>query len=286
MTPRVALALAASLVACTPEAPPARRLVAPQPLALRAPDEVVVDVAANGEALVGRPLPVPENSDADRTLTVRWLSRTGARPWRLRDTPLIDARYVPRSAALLVLTTDHTLVRLDSPDAVPVTLDREVHGPLSLDATGRRVVYTRGDPPELEVVRAEIATGVSTPLAPGLAPAWCPALSPDGSEVLVVASPEGTPSFYRLREGAPPARWDLPSDTPLPTGPTAPVIFGDAVVYESDGALRTLGLDGTLRGSLAGVGLPVYVPGAPTLLTQDAQRRVTPAAPRDLEVTR
>jgi hypothetical protein len=280
------LAFVFSLVACTPEAPPPRRVIAPPPLSFRAADELVVDVAANGDALVGRPLPVPENSDADRTLTVRWLSRAGARPWRLRDAPVIDVRFVPRSAALLVLTTAHTLVRLDAPAAAPVVLDRDVHGPLSLDATGRRVVYTRGDPPALEVVRAEIATGVATALAPGLAPAWCPALSPDGSEVLVVASPEGTPSFYRLRDGAPPARWNLPSDTPLPTGPTAPVIFGDAVVYESDGALRTLGLDGTLRGSLAGVGLPVHVPGAPTLLTQDAQRRVTLAAPRDLEVTR
>ena len=286
MTPRVALALAAALVACTPEPLPARRVVAPQPLTLRAPEEVVVDVAANGDALVGRPLPLPENSDADRTLTVRWLTRAGSRPWRMRDTPVIEARYVPRSAALLVLTTDHTLVRLDAPEAAPVTLDREVHGPLSLDAAGRRVVYTRGDPPALEVVRAEVATGVTTPLAPGLAPSWCPALSPDGREVLVVASPEGTPSFYRLREGSPSARWNLPSDTPLPTGPTAPVIFGDAVVYESDGALRTLGLDGALRGSLAGVGLPVYVPGAPTLLTQDARHRLTLAAPRDLEVTR
>lgn len=56
---------------------------------------------------------------------------------------------------------------------------------MSLDAAGRRVVYTRGDPPELQVVRAEVATGEATPLAPSLVPAWCPALSPDGREVIV-----------------------------------------------------------------------------------------------------
>ncbi len=288
MHARAALALVA-LTACTPDPAPSRRVAPPAPLtplAQRAPDEVVVDVRADGDALVGRVLPVPPDSDADRALALRWLSRGGARAWRFDATPALEARFVPGSGAVLVLTTDHALVRLDAPGAAPVTLDRDAYGPLSLDAAGRRVAYTRGDPPALAVVRAEVATGAVTSLAPSLTPSWCPALSPDGEEVLMVASPEGTPAFYRLRDGAPPARWNLPPDTPLPTGPTAPVIFGDAVVYESDGALRTLGLDGVLRGSLRGVGLPVHVPGAATLLTHDARGNLTAAAPRDLEGVR
>jgi hypothetical protein len=184
---------------------------------------------------------------------------------------------------VLVLTTEHHLVRVDGPGSTVVTLDRAVHGPLSLDEAGHRVVYTRGEPPELEVVRAELATGALTVLAPGLSPSWCPALSADGREVLLVASPEGTPAFYRVREGEAPARWVLPSDTPLPTGPTAPVLFGDAVVYESDGALCTLGLNGARRGCLPGLGLPVRPPGAATLLAQDAHHGLRALRPGDLE---
>jgi len=277
------------LTACTSDrAPPARvSPVAPlAPLERRAPDEHVVDLRADGETLVGRTLPVPENSDADRSLALRWLTRDGVRSWRFDQVPILEARFVGSTGAVLVLTTTHSLVRLDAPKAEPVVLDREVYGPLSLDAAGRWVVYTRGEAPELEVVRTEVATGVSRALAPSLKPSWCPTLSPDGHEILVVASPEGTPAFYRLREGTPPHRWHLPADTPLPTGPTAPVIFGDAVVYESDGALYTLGFDGTLRGARRGTGLPVYVPGAPTLLTQDAQHHLFLATPRDLEGVR
>lgn len=289
MFARAPLVLALMVCACTPDATPSRRVTPPAPLAplaARAADEVVVDMRGDGDVLVGRPLPVPENSDADRALSLRWLTRGGARSWRYAETPALEARFVPGSGAVLVVTTEHTLVRLDAPGAEPSLLDRDVYGPLSLDAAGRRVVYTRGDPPTLEVVRADLATGALTPLAPSLTPSWCPTLSPDGREVLAVASPEGTPAFYRLREGAPPARWNLPADVPLPTGPTAPVIFGDAVVYESDGALHTLGLDGVLRGSQRGVSLPVYVPGSPTLLTHDAQHAVTFVAPRELEGVR
>lgn len=289
MFARSSLAMVLVVCACTPEATPSHRVAPPAPrapLAERAADEVVVDLRADGDALVGRVLPVPENSDAERTLSLRWLTRGGARAWRFAERPTLEARFVPGSGAVLVLTTEHSLLRLDAAGAEPVVLDREVYGPLSLDASGRRVAYTRGEPPTLEVVRADLASGALTPLAPSLTPSWCPALSPDGSEVLVVASPEGTPAFYRLRDGAAPTRWSLPAETPLPTGPTAPVIFGDAVVYESDGALVSLGLDGALRGSQRGVALPVYVPGAPSLLTQNARRGVTFVTPRELEGVR
>lgn len=255
-------------------------------LALRAEGEVVLDLSARGDALVARPLPVPEDSDADRALSVRWLSREGARPWRFAAEPVLDARFVPGGGALLVLTTRHELLRLDAPDAAPRALDANVYGPLSLDPLGRAAVYTRGEPPELEVIRADLRDGTLRAMAPGLAPAWCPTLSDDGREVIAVASPDGAPGLWRLRDDAPPAPFAVPAGTALPTGPSAPVVFGDALVYESDGALHALGLDGTRRRTLPALGLPVRVAGAPAILAQTPQRGAVTLSPRDLEVAR
>lgn len=284
MNARTALpALVALLAAACARETTARPTPAAAALALRAPDEIVLDLSARGEALVARPLPVPEDSDADRTLAVRWLGASGARPWRFANTPVIEARFVPQRGAMLVITTAHELVRVDAPDAAPRTLDTKVYGPLSLDALGRAAVYTRGEVPMLEVVRVDLGTGATRAMAPSLVPAWCPTLANDGREVITVASPEGTPALYRLRDDGAPVRWALPPDTPLPTGPSAPVVFGDALVYESDGALHALGFDGTRRRSLPRVGLPVLVAGAPALLAQDAQRRTLTLTARDLE---
>jgi len=236
----------------------ARTSEAPRPveaLSLRAPAEVVLDVAANGDALVGRVLPAEPESDADRVLHPSWLTRAGRRP--LQGGDALEVRWIPGTAALLTLTRAHTLTRRASPDAPAVELDREVFGPLSLDARGTAVVYTKGDPPALSLVRLDLRSGVASPLAPGLVPAWCPALSPDGSEVVAVASPEGHPSLYRVRVGEAPRRWALPPGSPLPTGPGAPLVFGDALVFEDEAGLHALGLDGSARRSLPGVRHPV-----------------------------
>lgn len=281
---RTALALVITSLGCSQERGPAPARI--NPLSLRSADEVVVDLSARGDSLVARSLPVPEDSDADRTLSVRLLTRDGARRWRFSDTAVIEARFVPRSEALLVLTTAHELVRLDGPDGAPRVLDRGVFPPMSLDALGRAVVYTRGEMPAFEVVRADLVDGSVRAMAPGLVPAWCPVVAGDGREVLVVASPDGTPGMYRLRPDAPPVRWELPLNTPLPTGPSSPVVFGDALVYESDGALHTLGFDGVRRKSLPRMSLPVLVMGAPTLIAHDEAHRTVTLSSRDLELVR
>lgn len=258
---------------------------APRPveaLSLRAPGELVLDVAANGDALVGRVREAEPESDADRVLRPAWLTRAGRRPWAGGDA--LEARWIPGTAAVLALTTGHALTRREAPDAPAVELDRDAYGPLGLDARGTAVVYTRGEPPMLTVVRLDLRTGVATSLAPALVPAWCPALSPDGSEVVVVASPDGAPALYRVREGEAPRPWVVPPGSPLPTGPGAPVVFGDALVFEDEAGLHALGLDGSRRRSLPGVHLPVLAADGLEVLAQrgDALVRVTA---RDLEVT-
>ncbi|MDP3274428.1 MAG: hypothetical protein Q8Q09_04485 [Deltaproteobacteria bacterium] len=259
-------AIAWALAACTQEPTPSARVAphvqpSPEPRQESALQEFVLDVSALGDELRARALPVPEQSDADRTLAVRWRLRDGSvRAWAFADRPVLDARFIGRTQALLVLTTQHELLRLDTqnPDATPVTLDREVLGPLSLDDAGRWVVYVRGEMPEYQVMRADIE-GQSQPvaLAPALVPAWSPMITPDGHEVIFVASAEGSPAMFRVRDSGAAHRWMLPPNVPLPTGPSAPVMVGDAMVYESDGAVFRLGLDGSDRGTLPGYSLPI-----------------------------
>ncbi len=224
-------------------------------LSYRAPSEVVLDVASNGDALVGRELPSEPESDADRVLRPAWLTRAGRRAWRGGD--VLEARWIPGTTAVLTLTTAHTLTRRETPDAPAVELDREVYGPLSLDSRGTAVAYTRGEPPMLSLVRLDLRSGVASAMAPGLVPAWCPALSPDGSEVVLVASPEGHPALYRVRAGEAPRPWVLSTEGPLPMGPNAPLVFGDALVFEDESGVHSLGLDGSRRRSFEGARHPV-----------------------------
>ncbi|MBL8683178.1 MAG: hypothetical protein JNK05_28680 [Myxococcales bacterium] len=271
------LVLLSLLVSCTqdPTGSVASRVTARDPMTLRAQNEVVLDVSSAGEMLVGREIPPPPESDADRLLELRWVTNQGTKAWRFDGDEVLEARFVPRSGAVLVLTREHKLVRVDHPERTQeqgIEIDHDVLGPLSIDSAGRYVVYTRGEMPEYQLVRAEIASARAVAMAPSLVPAWCPTIMPDASEVLVVASPAGTPAFYRVREGREPERWELPSETPLPTGPGAAVVVDRTLVYQSDGAVVSLGLDGALRASLEGRSLPVLSADGTRILLHEAQR--------------
>ncbi len=269
-----------ALVGCSRVVEPARPV---GPLAHRAPGEVLLDETAHGEALVAEVAPAPEGSDGDRVLRPTWLARDGRHPWRGGD--VLEARVIPGTTAVLTITTEHVLTRRATPDGAAVELDRDVYGPLSMDAHGTALAYTRGDPPALSLVRYDLRAGRAAVMAEALVPAWSPALSADGSEVVVVASPEGTPSLYRVREGEAPRPWVLPPGSPLPTGPGAPVVFGDALVFEDEAGLHALGLDGVARRSLPGVHGPVLSRDGVTLFAQRGATLLRLGV-RDLEVAR
>jgi hypothetical protein len=264
------MCVCALLAACSqdPIATSANAVTAREPFAQRAPDELALDVSVDGDILAGTLTPPPPQSDADRLLSVRWLSRDGApRPWRFAREDVLEARFVAHSSAVLVLTREHKLVRLDRPESEGVELDRDVLGPLSLDRAGRTVAYVRGEMPDYQVIRTEIFAGAPRPLAPELVPAWCPTIVDD--EVIVVASPEGTPALYRLREGRAPERWTLAPETPLPTGPSAVVVRDRTLVYESDGAVHSLSLDGARGPSLSGASLPMLSSDGASVLVHE-----------------
>lgn len=242
------LAFVALLLSCAPEPFDAPRATvrAQTAVDLRAQDEIVIDVAANGEQLVARETPPLPDSDIDRLLTVRWLANGTARAWRFDGEEILEARFVPNSEALLVITRDHKLVRIDQPeqrDGTPVEIDHDVLGPLSIDREGRSVVYVRGEMADYQLVRADVRSATPEALAPQLVPAWSPTIMPDGSEVLFVATFDGAPRLFRVRPGQQPEQVQLAADTPLPTGPGAAVVIDRTMHYQSDGALVSLSLD-------------------------------------------
>ncbi|MEZ4406054.1 MAG: hypothetical protein R3A52_06230 [Polyangiales bacterium] len=189
-----ALALAASS-GCSRERSPSRPAMSPvlaasPALDRRAANEELVDLAADGRALVARELPAPENSDADRVIAARVLPPDAqGEVTALGD--VLDARFIPSTRALLVITRDHHLERRDG--TTRTAIDEHVFGPLSLDAVGRYAVYTRGEVPDLALARVDLTTNRAEAVAPTLVPAWSPAISPDGAEVVVVASIEERP---------------------------------------------------------------------------------------------
>ncbi len=233
-----------------------------------------MDLSANGEAFVGRVLPVPENSDADRSLMVRWLSNNATRGWPYENEPIIEVHFVQHSSSILVLTTEHSLIRYDRATARSTTIDTAVFGPMSLDQLGQSVVYTRGEPPELRVVQASITAGTTRVVDERLYPAWCPTLSPNGQTIAFVASPDGEAHFYRTTANSQTELWSLPLTTPLPTGPTAPVWTDQQLTYESDGTLYTLSATGTIERAMEGVGLPIHVAGSNGVMVQNRQHQM------------
>lgn len=249
-----ALVFTVALAACSrePSASRAASAVVSSALSARAQGELVLDLSDRGDALVGSPLRGPTDGDGDRLMRVRTLRASIANRAVPDGETVIDARFVPRSEGVMVLGGDHVL-RLVIAGRGATEIDQSVVGPLSFDALGRFVVYVRGEVPDLQVVRTEIATGAHELMAPGLMPAWCPALSADGTEVVFVASHEGAIGYWKTRAGSAPVRWRVEREEVFPTGPSAPRVFGDALVFENETGVHARGLDGALRKSFSGL---------------------------------
>lgn len=186
--------MALFLVACTnPTAEPAAgagdATVTTRQALTQEAAAVVLDVAGEeAQTFAGRLEAVRPNTDALPTFVLETVP-DGLES--LRGARVLDARIVSDGA--VVLGADGVLRHHMAHEVVE--LDRDVLGPLSVAAD--KVAYVRGVPPDLTLAVVDLADGEPLELAAELAPVWSPALAPDGSAVLFVASAGGRPQFFR-----------------------------------------------------------------------------------------
>ena len=233
--------------------------------------EILQDLREDGSRLFARVQPVPPNSDAPRALVVRWLGAAGEpAKWEFAGQTVLDARLVPGTGGALVITKARKLFWLASPEARPSELDSQVNAPLSLSADGRFVAYARGEIPDLEIVRFGLEHRAVDAVTEGMAPAWSPALSEDGSRLIFVSGARGYPDFWEMSRAGQVARIsDRQIDPlPFPSGPSAPIWIANALTFEDAERVHVVAL-GPLRllRSMPG-SLPVAAPHRNALLLQ------------------
>jgi len=237
----------------------------------RNPGEILLDLRDDAR-LYAMVQPVPAQSDAPRTLMVRWVKQGQAQPasWAFADSPVLDARLVPHSEAIIVVTQNRDLMLLTSIDASPVVLDSRVHPPLSLSENGQFLAYAQGVIPDLEITRFDLNKRSRLESTQNMAPAWSPALSENGSRLLFVSGSTGYPELWEYRGNQAVRLTDRNlTPIPFPSGPTAPIWNGNTIVFEDTTGVHLLSIEPLrLLGSLQGT-LPVGVPRSQRFIVQD-----------------
>lgn len=186
------------------------------------PGVVVLDVGPAGR-LLGVPHEAPPDADPDRVVTLR-VEPPSLAP-ELDGEAALEARFA--GGGIVVIGTDHALRH--HRDGEVVTLDEAVHG--SVGVRGASLVYTVGDPPFVEVARADVETGLREQVTHDLAPTWNPALGPDG-EIYFVSGATGGPRLLRLAEGAREPE-TIPTER-FPSSVRAPVVEDGALIFEDE----------------------------------------------------
>lgn len=236
------------------------------------PGEVLLDLREDGARLLAVVQPVLPFSDAPRSVVARWLDRAEASgSWTFDGIAVFDARFVPGSQAVLVVTAQRELVLVPSRQGMPVHLDAQVHAPLSLSHDGRYAAYARGEIPDLEIVRFDLGRREQVAATREMAPAWCPALSADGSRLLFMSGATGFPELWEmLSDGSVARRTDRRLDpVPFPSGPTAPVWFQGVLAFENRDGVHLMSVDPPRHLRSVPGALPVAAGRSGAVIVQD-----------------
>lgn len=127
----------------------------------------------------------------------------------------IDARLVPRSDAVLLLSSDRTLWRWTPQGVAP--LDDGVVPGIAVSPDGRRVAYAKGDMPELDVWEVELDGGAPRQVTSADGPQHAPTYSADGRRLAWLEYRAGGPALVSA-EGP-----ILPRVAVVPDGRRVPV---------------------------------------------------------------
>lgn len=195
--------------------------------------ERVLDQGAGGARIVGRLEPFPPNADPERVLVIRAEGTPLAA--QLDGARVVDARFV--GDAVVTIGPDHVM-RVHT-QAGATELDTQAYEPMSV--AGSRIAYVRGEPPFLELARADVATGTAVTLTSGMAPAWSPALTPDGEAIVFVSGAAGSPRLYRIEGAGQPEA--LPQTARTPASPIAPRFEDGLLVFEDEQGTAWLDVD-------------------------------------------
>lgn len=257
------------LGAACQEAPDTARMETPsvakaalsvRPLAL-ATEEVLLD-GDGALFLIGALEPAPPNADPPLRLKARIVGPDGSTsPFSHAGTVIDRARLAPGGVVLL-LTSTGELLRVDlKPGGGERVLDHGVVGAVGASLDGRALVYTKGEPPELEVWRLAADGARPKQVSAGMAPAWSPGISPDGQVVYVVSGRGGSPAWWRLEDGAEPKQLTnvgvkFTPDAPPPDlapfasglGPT--LVGDDVIVFEARDTVHVMTTDGRVVKSI------------------------------------
>lgn len=228
--------------------------------------------------------PAPPRSDALRTFRVRWMIEGQRQSWAFEGQSVLDARLIPHSEAVVVVTRSKELVLLQTPDSEPETLDHQVEAPLSLSHTGRFLVYSKGDMPFFELFRLDLESRQVTEVTKNMAPAWGAAISNDGEHVVFASSVTGSSKLYRIRVGdadldnAPRLLSDQAENQniPIPTGPNASQWLPQGILFENGDGTHLISETGDHLLSLQGGHLPRFDPELELLVVHKNRQGLDP----------
>jgi hypothetical protein len=158
-----------------------------------------IEAAEDGRVVAGTRLPVPPQSSARLLFDARFYDEQGhehALPFAQR---IQDARFAPAPARVMALLDVHGVLYLwEGPGHEARRVDEGVFPGFAFSGSAAMLAYSKGQAPELDVYRYELATGQSTRLTHGGAPVWGFGFAPGDGRIVYVDSREGFPSLMTM----------------------------------------------------------------------------------------
>ena len=159
----------------------------------------IIEAAEDGRVIAGRRMPVPPQSSARLLFEARFFDPHGAEhplpfPGRLQD-----ARFSPTPSRSMALLDDQDVLYLwKGPGDEPRRVDGGVFAGFAFSGSGGMLAYSKGQAPELDAYRYDLASGQSSRLTQVDAPVWGFGFSPDDSRIVYVDSREGFPTLMTM----------------------------------------------------------------------------------------